>query len=347
MRVNLEQGSDAWHEAREKRIGSSEIFGLVKYYITEKELLNVGINPETFTEKPYVSAFELFYKFKAPGMYIGKVLRREYDIFGKRVEAMARDYLRQEGISTIRRGGVYIDGDRIASLDIEATRKTTDIIQDINGSYIDPVQYPEYIIEIKGKYEGMDPEKPIDWRHIFQVQYAMRLSGTKWCELFCASLINDNMFERGYISALSKRRAIAYLNEQTEISRYYMIYREDYQLIMDLALERFFSDVLSNNPPAFDDVKNNEMVYNLVRQKSVLLGTTKDAFEDPSVQEYASLKKLAEDTEKTMSNIKKNITRRMLLNGKTKAFSGNANLTINKSSLRISIDKPKKLKAGK
>jgi len=57
MRINVKQRSDEWHKLRATRVGSSEIFGLVKYYITDNELQNVGINPDTFTEKPYISAF--------------------------------------------------------------------------------------------------------------------------------------------------------------------------------------------------------------------------------------------------------------------------------------------------
>ena len=52
-KVKLKQGTLAWEKARESRIGSSEVFDIVRYYSTDEELQNCGINAEDFkSEKP-------------------------------------------------------------------------------------------------------------------------------------------------------------------------------------------------------------------------------------------------------------------------------------------------------
>ena len=62
-KAKLKQGTLAWEKAKATRIGSSEIFDIVKYYATDEELQNCGINAEDFRlEKPYTTVWALYHK---------------------------------------------------------------------------------------------------------------------------------------------------------------------------------------------------------------------------------------------------------------------------------------------
>lgn len=69
-KVRLKQGTLAWEKARETRIGSSEIFDVVRYFATDIELQNCGINAEKFKkESPYTTAWALYHKMLNDGLY--------------------------------------------------------------------------------------------------------------------------------------------------------------------------------------------------------------------------------------------------------------------------------------
>ncbi|MEG2021596.1 MAG: hypothetical protein RR087_07460, partial [Oscillospiraceae bacterium] len=69
-KTNLKQGTLAWEKARESRIGSSEIFDIVRYYATDEELQNCGISAEAIrAEKPYTTTWALYHKMQNDGIY--------------------------------------------------------------------------------------------------------------------------------------------------------------------------------------------------------------------------------------------------------------------------------------
>lgn len=86
-RVKLSQGTLRWEQARETRIGSSEVFDIVRYYALPDELQNCGISAEKIMEEaPYTSAWALYHKMKGDGLYHREALAPEYAEYGHAVE---------------------------------------------------------------------------------------------------------------------------------------------------------------------------------------------------------------------------------------------------------------------
>jgi hypothetical protein len=86
MKTKLKQGTIAWEQARDTRIGSSDIFDIVKYYATDDELQNCGINAEAFREEnPYTTAWALYHKMKRDGLFHREELPPELADYGHTV----------------------------------------------------------------------------------------------------------------------------------------------------------------------------------------------------------------------------------------------------------------------
>lgn len=69
-KTSLKQGTLAWDNARATRIGSSEVFDIVRYYATDDELQNCGFNAEAVrAEKPYTTAWALYHKMLNDGIF--------------------------------------------------------------------------------------------------------------------------------------------------------------------------------------------------------------------------------------------------------------------------------------
>ena len=47
-KMKIKQGTRAWENAKETRIGSSEVFDIVRYYATNDELYNCGFDAKMF-----------------------------------------------------------------------------------------------------------------------------------------------------------------------------------------------------------------------------------------------------------------------------------------------------------
>ena len=78
-KTKLKQGTLAWEKARATRIGGSEVFDIVRYYATDEELQNCGINAEDFkSEEPYTTAWALYHKIINDGVYKSEALAPEY-----------------------------------------------------------------------------------------------------------------------------------------------------------------------------------------------------------------------------------------------------------------------------
>lgn len=48
QKIKIKQNTLGWEKLREQRIGSSEVFDLVRYYATDEELQNCGISADKF-----------------------------------------------------------------------------------------------------------------------------------------------------------------------------------------------------------------------------------------------------------------------------------------------------------
>lgn len=332
-KLSLKQGGQKWLDLKKTRIGSSEIFGLIKHYITSQELQNVGINTDNFKDEAYTTAWQLYQKFVNPMLYVEAEFDKNLSIFGRRIEEFSFDYLKKQNKhnSNYSKGGVYFDNLKIASLDIRGKANSLDIIQDSNGFNISLADYPEFLVETKGHAAFVTQSKNVttqgaDWKFIFQLQYALYLTKTKWGKIFMVSLFNDNEFERGYISGLSKKTALKYIADNSEIFEFVYIARPEYQYLIEKALNRFQFDLESHNEPALPDYekvfyKNHKFFYNLVHQKAQLLGTAGQALQTNEFDYYFKVK-LAEDRFKNkFSRMNQRIREKMLLTGKTKFVS--------------------------
>lgn len=340
-RLNIKQRSDEWLKLKETKLGSSEVFGLVHYYITEEELQNAGINKDEFQDTPYSTAFELFHKFKNPDLYITKPFTKENKLFGERIEEFAFHYLNNKGKkynTSIEQGGVYVEDGLIASLDIEATANSTDIIQDANGHYISLKDEPRHLIEIKGSSNYLVKSKNteikgVDWKFIFQTQFAMMLTGYSWCRVIVVSLLSDTQFERGLICGMPKQKAIKYIKDHAEIHNFIYKVRPEYQYLIKTAIKRFEYDLKANNSPKMPNTTNNKLIYRLVDQQASLLGTSDKILELDNFNHYFDIKNQKENIDKDLETARKRVTQLMLNCGKKKLISSIGYFSLNERSL--------------
>lgn len=338
----VKQGSKNWLKEKMSMIGSSEIFGLISYYITERELQNMGINTDDFTDKPYVSAFELYHKIKNPHLYIGNRLSKSRSMFGKRGEQIIFEILSKnpEYNSTYKRGGVYAsdNGISIASLDIEACAHSNDIIFDCNRLPISLLDEPNYFIEVKFESPFNNSSDHIDWKFIFQIQYQMFVNPSfSWGQIISVELNEDNEFTRGYMVGLSMKQAVKFVKENAKIKKTVFKRREDYQILIELALDRFMSDIRSSKEPEVDMGANNEMIFNISEQRGVLLGLESRVFDvdNSIVDKYVSLKAAADEIEAKTKELRKDLVSSMVLRGKQRAVCESGTVLLNKRGLTI------------
>ncbi len=181
--IKLKQKSNAWLDLKDTRIGSSEIYGLVKYYIKDEELESLGINSTEFKEKPYTTAWEIWHKFMSKDIYVRKPLEWVLAEYGNSIEKFAFKWIQKKenfkyGECAFNEGEVYTnDNDiRIASLDIEAMINSTEIFQDSNGNDISLKDDNEFVVEVKAmsKFKVSKDKiitSGVDWKYILQLQY--------------------------------------------------------------------------------------------------------------------------------------------------------------------------------
>lgn len=327
-KLSLKQGTQNWLKYKKERVGSSEIFGLIRHYISDQELQNAGINSDEFTEEPYVTAFQLYHKFKNPAIYVEADFDEDLGHFGRRIEEFLFYYLRQKMKynSTYQRGAVYGDNFKIASLDIEGVTNSTKIIQDSNGFNICLQDNPKFIVEAKGASTFKSRKNDItvngiDWRFIFQLQYQLMCTDVKWGKIIVVNLKEDNDFKRGFICGLNKRNAIKYIKDNSDILEFVYKERREYQFLIKQALEKFQFDLKTNQElklPPYDKVfkKNHKLFYNLVHQRGETLGTSTQAIETDEFDFYFDIKKQEEDFEEKCFKVHQAVRELMFDTGK-------------------------------
>ena len=134
-KVKLKQGTLAWEKVRQSRIGSSEIFDIVRYYSTDEELQNCGINAEDFkSETPFTSVWSLYHKLRNDGLYRKAAIEPENAEYGHATEPYGVKKLQTGRANKLRPGEVYISDRLIASLDISGIAEEIDCVPFCNGS---------------------------------------------------------------------------------------------------------------------------------------------------------------------------------------------------------------------
>lgn len=247
-KVKLTQGTLQWEQAREVRIGSSEVFDIVRYYARPDELQNCGISSEQIMEEaPYTSAWALYHKMRGDGLYHREALAPEYAEYGHAVEPYGV-YLLQKGRKhKLRPGEVYASQRLIASLDIAGVSEPCDCVP-FDVGYGMAEAGKRFVCEQK----SMHPDRyragmPI--KYIIQAQYQAAMVDADFFLLQVMVLHNDTVFERGKITQMSTAQRRRYLSEHMDVHHLYFRYSEALAALLSVCLDRFFADVDSDNEP--------------------------------------------------------------------------------------------------
>ncbi len=241
-RVNLKQGTLLWEQARENRIGSSEVFDIVRYYATDEELQNCGINAEDFrAEKPYTTAWALYHKMIDDGIYRREALAPEFAEYGHAVEPYGVKVLQKGRTKKLKPGVVYANKRLIASLDIEGIAEEIDI-RSFDYGHGKPKIGQRFVCEQK----TMMPiaiKNGVPFKYIIQAQYQILSTKADFFILQFMILKDDTVFNRGKICQMSKKKRFEYLDNNMDVYHYYFQNNEHLAQLIRECLNRFLVDV--------------------------------------------------------------------------------------------------------
>lgn len=265
-RVNLKQGTLLWDNARESRIGSSEIYDIVRYYASDEELQNCGINAEDFRrEKPYTTAWALYHKMIGDGIYRREALAPEFAEYGHAVEPYGVRVLQKGRAKRLKPGVVYANKRLIASLDIEGIAEEVDIrpFDYGNGK---PKIGQRFVCEQKSMMPNM-VKNGVPFKYIVQAQYQIMSTGADFFILQIMVLKNDTVFNRGKICQMSPKKRYEYLDDNNmSVSHFYFRNNEHLAQLIRECLNRFFVDVDTlSEPKPFLDVDSTQNVIESIR----------------------------------------------------------------------------------
>lgn len=260
-RVALKQGTLQWEQAKETRIGSSEVFDIVRYYATEEELQNCGINAEEFRrEKPYTTAWALYHKMLGDGLFKREELGPEFSEYGHAVEPYGVYVLQKGRNRKLKTGEVYMDRRLIASCDITGISEEIDtaIPFAIGNGY--PGRGQKFVCEQKSMIPIVAKNGRIPYKYLVQAQYQVSKTGADFYIMQVIILKDDSPFLRGKICQMSRIKRIAYLSENTAVSHFYIRNNEHLAKLIDVCLTRFFEAVTNREEPTpfleWDSQKN-------------------------------------------------------------------------------------------
>lgn len=258
-KVKLKQGTLAWEKARETRIGSSEIFDIVRYYATDTELQNCGINAENFKkESPYTTAWALYHKMLNDGFYKKAVLGPEDAEYGHAVEPYGVHLLQKGRVNKLKPGEVYMNDRLIASLDVTGKAEEIDIVPFNYGSGT-PKIGQRFVCEQK----SMRPQvikNGLPFKYIIQAQYQITKTKADFYILQLMVLDDDTEFNRGKICQMSRAKKFDYLDNNMKVSHYYFQNNEHLSRLIEECIKRFFEAIDNMREPTpfieYDSQKN-------------------------------------------------------------------------------------------
>ncbi|MCL2223613.1 MAG: hypothetical protein FWB96_01450 [Defluviitaleaceae bacterium] len=248
MKTKLKQGTLSWEKARDTRIGSSEIFDIVRYYATDDELQNCGINAEAFREEsPFTTAWALYHKMKQDGLFQREELPPELSDYGHAVEPYGATVLKNGRTQSLKRGEVFAEERLIASLDVSGISEECDMRPfDYGGG--DVVPGMRFVCEQKSIMPAR-LKKGLPLKYIIQAQYQVMMSGADFFILQVMVLENDTTYERGLVAGMSVAKRKKHLAQNMKISHLYFNNNTHLEMLIRLCLDRFFSDVDNSNEP--------------------------------------------------------------------------------------------------
>ena len=248
-RVKLKQGTLLWEKAKASRIGSSDIFDIVRYYSTDEELQNCGINAEDFRkEKPYTSVWALYHKMLGDGLYKREELAAEYAEYGHAAEEYGVYMLQKGRGKKLKPGPVYANDRLIASLDIEGVSEECDAGHSFDYGSGTPSAGARFVCEQK----TMRPEmlkKAMPFKYIVQAQYQILQTGADFFILQFMTLSEDTPFIRGKICAMPRKKKFSYLDENMTVMHYYFKNNPHLSRLIEVCIGRFFEAVGKKEEP--------------------------------------------------------------------------------------------------
>lgn len=249
-KTKLKQGTLAWETARATRIGSSEIFDIVRYYSSDDELQNCGINAEDLrAEKPYTTAWALYHKMQNDGIYQRQSLPPELADYGHAVEPYGLTVLQNGRQAKLKAGAVYISDRLIASLDISGISEEIDARRFDYGNGM--VTTGKHFVCEQKTIMPQVLKKGLPIKYILQAQYQITMTKADFYILQIMKLEEDTVFERGKITQMSssKKKLREYLQDKMTVTHLYFQNNESLAMLIKACLERFFSDVDQHREP--------------------------------------------------------------------------------------------------
>lgn len=247
-KANLKQGTLLWEKARASRIGSSEVFDIVRYYASDEELQNCGINAEQFREEaPYTTAWALYHKVINDGIYRAEALAPEYAEYGHAVEPYGVHVLQRDRAKKLKPGVVYVNDRLIASLDISGVAEEVDTDVPFAWGNGSPRFGQKFVCEQK----SMIPYRVgcVPYKYIIQAQYQIEMTGADFFILQIMILREDTPFIRGKICQMGKRARYKYLDENMDVTHLYFMNNKHLAELIKTCLDRFFDAVEYGDEP--------------------------------------------------------------------------------------------------
>lgn len=299
-KTKLKQGTLAWETARETRVGSSEVFDIVRYYAADDELQNCGINAEDLrAEKPYTTAWALYHKIQNDGVYQRQSLPPELAEYGRAVEPYGLAVLQQGRKAKLKAGEVYVSDRLIASLDISGISEEIDVRPFDYGN--GTVSTGKHFVCEQKSIMPQALKKGLPIKYILQAQYQIAMTKADFYILQIMKLEEDTIFERGKITQMSRKKQREYLLDKMTVTHLYFQNNESLAMLTKTCLERFFSDVDNHiEPTPFIEHDTQRNIIDSIRINTFY---NKDLTLDFELSEYIEAKKESEVAESKRKDV--------------------------------------------
>lgn len=293
-KTKLKQGTLDWEKARATRIGGSEVFDIVRYYATDEELNNCGINAEAFkAEKPYTTAWALYHKLLNDGIYQKAELAPEFAEYGHAVEPYGLSVLQRGRKLKLKPGAVYASDRLIASLDVSGY---SEIIDERPFNYgTGRVKQGRKLVCEQKSMMPKAVKNGIPFKYIIQAQYQLAMTGADFYILQIMVLRDDTVFERGKITQMSLKKRCEYLDKAMSVTHVYFANNEHLAALIKTCLERFFADVDEKREPT--PFIANDSQRNIIESIRINSAYSKDGITDYDLSGYIAAKSAADEAE--------------------------------------------------
>lgn len=338
-KLKIKQGTRAWEEIKEGKIGSSEVFDIVRYYATEEELYNCGIDSQKFKkELPFVSTWALYHKMLGDGVYVKPLLAPELGEYGLAMEAYGQKVLQEGRTIKLKRGEVFASDNLIASLDISGIAESVDV---------KPFDFGKGSIKVGDKFvceqKTISPYRDhLPFKYIIQAQYQITLSRNNFYILQAMILDNDTPYERGKIVSLaqtSKKKFFNYAAQCVSVQHIYFAHNEALSQLIRICLNRFFDDVKAKKEPrAFLESNTASDILMSVRQNSFY---NPELIKEFDLTRLANCKKLADEANKNKQEAMQEIIDFAMANNCSRFISPSGHAASFSSNGRFLLKEPK------